>query len=94
MLVMFIPLGFLLPIAFQKMRNLWKTALTLALLSFAIEFNQQKVRMEERIWTTQKLTRLDRFEGLRKENGLTLEQLAERTGLSSSGASNNIMSRQ
>lgn len=31
-----------------------------------------------------KLTRLDRFEGLRKENGLTLEQLAERTGLSSS----------
>lgn len=50
--------------------------------------------MEERIWTTQKLTRLDRFEGLRKENGLTLEQLAERTGLSSSGASNNIMSRQ
>lgn len=50
--------------------------------------------MEERIWTTQKLTRLDRFEGLRKENGLTLEQLAERTGLSSSGASNNIMGRQ
>lgn len=41
-----------------------------------------------------KLTRLDRFEGLWKENGLTLEQLAERTGLSSSGASNNIMSRQ
>lgn len=38
--VMFIPLGFLLPIAFQKMRNLWKTALTLALLSFAIEFAQ------------------------------------------------------
>ena len=31
-----------------------------------------------------KLTRLDRFEGLRRENGLTLEQLAERTGLSSS----------
>lgn len=25
-----------------------------------------------------KLTRLDRFEGLWKENGLTLEQLAER----------------
>ncbi len=31
-----------------------------------------------------KLTRLDRMEGLRRENGLTLEQLAERTGLSSS----------
>ena len=31
-----------------------------------------------------KLTRLDRIEGLRRENGLTLEQLAERTGLSSS----------
>ena len=31
-----------------------------------------------------KLTRLDRIEGLRRKNGLTLEQLAKRTGLSSS----------
>lgn len=31
-----------------------------------------------------KLTRLDRIEGLRRENGLTLKQLEERTGLSSS----------
>lgn len=31
-----------------------------------------------------KLTRLDRIEGLRRENGLTLEQLAKQTGLSSS----------
>ena len=38
--VMFVPLGFLLPVAFPKMRNLWKVTLTLALLSFAIEFTQ------------------------------------------------------
>lgn len=38
--VMFVPLGFLLPVAFPKMRSLWKAALTLALLSFAIEFTQ------------------------------------------------------
>ena len=38
--VMFVPLGFLLPVAFPKMRNLWKVTLTLALLSFVIEFTQ------------------------------------------------------
>ena len=38
--VMFVPLGFLLPVAFPKMRNLWKVTLTLVLLSFAIEFTQ------------------------------------------------------
>lgn len=39
-LVMFVPLGFLLPLAFQKKRSFWQVTLTLALFSFAIEFTQ------------------------------------------------------
>ena len=38
--VMFVPLGFLLPVAFQKMHSFGKTTLSLALFSFAIEFTQ------------------------------------------------------
>ena len=38
--VMFVPLGFLLPVAFRKMRSFGKTTLSLALFSFAIEFTQ------------------------------------------------------
>ena len=38
--VMFIPLGLMMPVAFRRMRNFWKTALSLALFSFAIEFTQ------------------------------------------------------
>lgn len=37
---MFVPLGFMLPVAFRKVRSFWKTALALALFSFAIEFTQ------------------------------------------------------
>ena len=39
-IVMFVPLGFLLPVAFRKMRSFGKTTLSLALFSFAIEFTQ------------------------------------------------------
>ena len=38
--VMFIPLGLMMPVEFRRMRNFWKTALSLALFSFAIEFTQ------------------------------------------------------
>ena len=38
--VMFIPLGFTLPLAFRNMRSFWKTSLTLALFSLAIEATQ------------------------------------------------------
>ncbi len=38
--VMFIPLGFTLPLAFQKMRSFWKVTLALALFSLAIECTQ------------------------------------------------------
>ncbi len=38
--VMFVPLGFMMPVAFRRMRSFWKTALSLALFSFAIEFTQ------------------------------------------------------
>ena len=38
--VMFIPLGFMLPIAFRGMRYFWKTALSLTLFSLAIEITQ------------------------------------------------------
>lgn len=37
---MFVPLGFLLPAAFQKTRALWKTTVCMALFSFSIEFVQ------------------------------------------------------
>ena len=39
-IVMFVPLGFMMPVAFQRMRGFGKTALSLALFSFAIEFTQ------------------------------------------------------
>lgn len=38
--VMFIPLGFMLPTAFQGMRCFWKTVLSLAFFSFVIETAQ------------------------------------------------------
>ena len=38
--VMFVPLGFLMPVAFRRMRSFGKTTLSLALFSFAIEFTQ------------------------------------------------------
>ena len=38
--VMFIPLGFMMPVAFRRMRSFGRTALSLALFSFAIEFTQ------------------------------------------------------
>ena len=38
--VMFIPLGLMMSVALRRMRNFWKTALSLALFSFAIEFTQ------------------------------------------------------
>ena len=38
--VMFVPLGILLPVAFPKMRSFVKTTLSLALFSFGIEFTQ------------------------------------------------------
>ena len=39
-IVMFIPLGFMLPTAFRGMRYFWKTALSLTLFSLAIETAQ------------------------------------------------------
>lgn len=39
-IVMFVPLGFMMPAAFQRMRGFGKTVLSLALFSFAIEFMQ------------------------------------------------------
>ena len=38
--VMFVPLGFMMPVAFRRMRSFGRTALSLALFSFAIEFIQ------------------------------------------------------
>ena len=38
--VMFVPLGVMMPVAFRRMRSFGKTALSLALFSFAIEFTQ------------------------------------------------------
>ena len=38
--VMFVPLGFLMPVAFRRMRSFGRTALSLVLFSFAIEFTQ------------------------------------------------------
>ena len=38
--VMFVPLGFMMPVAFRRMRSFGKTVLSLALFSFAIEFTQ------------------------------------------------------
>ena len=37
---MFVPLGVMMPVAFRRMRSFGKTALSLALFSFAIEFTQ------------------------------------------------------
>ncbi|MCI9112628.1 MAG: VanZ family protein [Oscillibacter sp.] len=38
--VMFVPLGVMMPVAFRRMRSFGKTALSLALFSFVIEFTQ------------------------------------------------------
>lgn len=38
--LMFVPLGFIYPIAFPKTRRLWKTTIGMALFSFLIEFIQ------------------------------------------------------
>lgn len=38
--LMFVPLGFIFPIAFPKIRRLWKTTIGMALFSFLIEFIQ------------------------------------------------------
>ena len=38
--VMFVPLGFMMPVTFRRMRSFGRTALSLALFSFAIEFTQ------------------------------------------------------
>ncbi len=39
-IVMFIPISFMIPVTFRKMRRLWKTALYLSFFSFIIEFTQ------------------------------------------------------
>lgn len=37
---MFLPLGFIFPIAFKKARTFWKTTVSMMLFSFFIEFVQ------------------------------------------------------
>lgn len=39
-ILMFVPLGFIFPVAFAKMRRWWKTVLCMAAFSFLIEFVQ------------------------------------------------------
>ena len=39
-ILMFLPLGFIFPIAFAKMRKLWSTTICMMLFSFLIEFIQ------------------------------------------------------
>jgi len=39
-IMMFIPLGFFIPIVFERMRKLWKTVLTVAILTFSVEIFQ------------------------------------------------------
>lgn len=39
-IVMFLPLGFIFPIAFKKARTFWKTTVSMMLFSFFIEFVQ------------------------------------------------------
>lgn len=39
-IIMFMPLGFMFPVAFRKMRKFWKTTICMMLFSFFIEFIQ------------------------------------------------------
>lgn len=39
-IIMFMPLGFIFPVAFRKMRKLWKTTICMMIFSFLIEFIQ------------------------------------------------------
>jgi len=39
-IIMFMPLGFIFPVAFRKMRKFWKTTICMMIFSFLIEFIQ------------------------------------------------------